>query len=811
MAFSRLIEGINVKFAMSLLICLILVTSLGSLVSAQVFRPAVGVMKVKLSEALPEGAKLPELMTDAANKLFEQGLADPRRGEYREFEISSRSIWGGAGKVKIHGWVLSPEGDGRFGIGWNGLIYPVLSVGEKMDVRRDMLELLKADEDMRARQKSENPNLSFHRYFPVMRSADSASHKSLSPVKAALLLRLNEEALAGQLWETFMIGVDHPSSDDIKRKDPYLMLASLWSWALFDYSLTAHMEGADQEALSGARLLTEIRNKIEAEAGKRGFKLPDSIRGQKPGYLTFLDPLPALLADQERHAKADPNAARNSVPDLSGYPDKAARIAALIDRFDEVSARQWGQPGGVMLAEDPRVRALIEQGEEAVEPLLRVLESDTRLTRSVSFHRDFFADRHLITVSEAAYTALTRILKNRLFGMTADKIDISTPAGRQNVVAAIRAYLKKYGQGTVEERWYNVLADDSASMEEWTQAAVNIVNAGPVSNGLGAAWSPAAPTLSERLANGLTMRGEPLRHKTTPSVSELLARRMFELSARPEAGFPNQNLSSATNLAIALLDWDRSEAQMKAVQSFYLILKERYKTDASPSNRDRSDLIRMMVSLSLKRLEANDQAAFKEYAGWIGAMKPAEAGENTRSLFKPLWRYASHPAFAKVIAQMFEGAGDSPWLPLIDKENRQSFERAKLLETPMMNIKSFRRHVLEGLANKSVVGTLRRRPTLDADGFDLPVENTYAALLIGAKNASGGHYTIPPDDTRAARSEEFINIRVCDVYAAKLLFWQGAPKFQPYWTEAERDRAVTEFISFIGNHKGDFESYFPLD
>src|ERR1044071_2289920 len=114
---------------------------------------------------------------------------------------------------------------------------------------------------------------------------------------------------------------------------------------------------------------------------------------------------------------------------------------------------------------------------------------------------------------------------------------------------------------------------------------------------------------------------------------------------------------------------------------------------------------------------------------------PAEAVDSIVYLFTPMWRYAEHPAVAAAAARMFDTPG-SPWLPLIDGDDRQSFHRAEPVGPPMLNVKSFRDRVLEGLADKTVVGTLRPRRASGGDRYELTVENTYAAVLAHAHNAS---------------------------------------------------------------------------
>jgi hypothetical protein len=203
------------------------------------------------------------------------------------------------------------------------------------------------------------------------------------------------------------------NDDALHLQDPYLMLASDWTWARFDRAVCAHMRRDDRLALLDARFLNSIRHDIAAEVEKRSSGWPAGYREdgyRKRAYLAFLEPLPALLADQERRSQGGPSREPLQVVLKKYDQNKAELVAALICELDEASAHQWGQPGGVDMREDVVVQELIRRGGEAVEPLLTVLERDMRLTRSVSFHRNFFHHRHLINVYEAAYRALAVIL-----------------------------------------------------------------------------------------------------------------------------------------------------------------------------------------------------------------------------------------------------------------------------------------------------------------------------------------------------------------------------------------------------------------
>ena len=82
--------------------------------------------------------KLPEEFVTASTELFKEGLADPRGCEYREVEVVVGSCWGDAYVTKTSGWVW-PTGDKqKFGVCWNGLVYPLVTVGKPADLHADI-------------------------------------------------------------------------------------------------------------------------------------------------------------------------------------------------------------------------------------------------------------------------------------------------------------------------------------------------------------------------------------------------------------------------------------------------------------------------------------------------------------------------------------------------------------------------------------------------------------------------------------------------------------------------------------------------
>jgi hypothetical protein len=249
-----------------------------------------------------------DALLKAAATLFEQGLADPRGLEYREIEIAVGNPRDGGGyPLKTHGWILPNDGkDGRFAVAWNGLVYPVTSVGHSVNLRDDWEAISKVKDrnSMRVRRS--------------VSEARAIHFGAFEPLKVVLLLRLGETELARRLWKL--------ASQD--EKDPYFALAADWTWNTFERAAAAHMRGDDRLALADARMLAKIQPLIEAEATQRGFQ-PDT---NYSNTLVFKQLRP-LLADCERRVASQKN---QSLPKND--------IAALIDDLQNVDARQWEQP-----------------------------------------------------------------------------------------------------------------------------------------------------------------------------------------------------------------------------------------------------------------------------------------------------------------------------------------------------------------------------------------------------------------------------------------------------------------------------------
>jgi hypothetical protein len=531
---------------------------------------------------------IPTNILCAVETIYAQGFPDPRGCEYHNIEVAVSGVWDGkVSMVKTRGWVLPEKsGTNQFAICWNGLVYPVAKISAPADLHAETTNVVSnARFGMRG-------NSAAGELQTVMFSGAQST-------RVLLLLRLGETAAALTNWSPNqrMMMFSGGGGDGRSPKDPYLEFAGDWAWAMFDRTICAHMRGDEALALATARQLADVQPKIEAECARRGFQQQPYYdyqrRNEKRPYLDFLDQLPQLLADLESREK---EGRRVSVIQggLQNITNQTERITELIRDLDLVQARQWSQPGGVNLPEDPIVSALIQEGDPAVDPLLDCMDNDKRLTRSVGFGRDFFRGRTVIPVGSAARAALLSILQ----------------AGFGDGTAQIRAYWNKYKGMSLNERCYAILNDDTAR-SRWPEAAAHITQRENVATFPGG-YSMVKPTPTNESAR---LRGEDLRGKSNPSVSELMARRALEV---PDADPNSYDISAACEMGLKLAAWDA-----KAAAPVMMMLSGRCATVMKYSGQN---LGALLAKLSLARAQAGDPYAFGDYAAWLPTARPADMG-----------------------------------------------------------------------------------------------------------------------------------------------------------------------------------------
>ena len=180
--------------------------------------------------------KLPAAMLSAVDLLYQQGMADPRGCEYREIEVVIGSVWGDGGILKVHAWVFPSDVPNarRFAVGWNGLVYPVVSLGAPAGLKADIDAMLSQDrkaQDEWAKHRGET-GLSYMRWLGAIPEGPAISETQMCWTKICPLLRLGEVDLAEAYWTQLngpaQAAAETPNNDEQKEleKGPYLSLCT---------------------------------------------------------------------------------------------------------------------------------------------------------------------------------------------------------------------------------------------------------------------------------------------------------------------------------------------------------------------------------------------------------------------------------------------------------------------------------------------------------------------------------------------------------------------------------------------------------
>lgn len=699
----------------------------------------------------PPRSDLPESLITAASVLFEQGVADPRGCEYRAIEIvTSGSSWLAPVQLtNTFGWLLParPDERQRFAVCWNGLVYPVVSVGKPADVSRQMGAAIDefAKNPAGSRGAASFGIGAYGLLGDVSMDRRSTLHNTLDPLKACLLLRLGHTVLAKRLWDVWQLAdapVGAETGGEGKQDDPYLLLAANWAWDLFDRAIHAHIVCDDNLALASATELVRIRPLIQAEAKRRGFSRDKATTAGYDGKLSFLDSLDSLMADQRRradHVHAGSERKQSS--------SRNAHIRHLIANLENLRTTGNG------VACSPTVKSLIAQRDMAVKPLLECLESDTRLTRTTHQVHYVGEPQTVITVAEAAYVAISWILQKSFvaelpFGERPKPLNAE---GLRLIATDVRAYWNANRDLPLEERWLRTLADCSATQDEWLEAANNILRTDERPFNLDGAF-PGGRTGILMAPKTSPFRGEPLRKKSAPSVSDLLTLRVLR-SDSPDRAF---------QFAMLLNRWDPQASRPVLRRQLRRCL-----ASSEPwSSYFRQPEARKIVDLTLALAEAGDPDVLREYTAWFRGF----AGQWTVGppVYAPLWRFPNEPSIKAALAWMFEDPR-SPW----SWKSGAPFNVAtyEVTHLPILATPELSGFLLGDLEDTTPLGVI----TVPENGV---AESRWFANVSPGCSRNHGDPAFPKVGVK-------LTFRVCDVRAQSL----GIVPCELYWPNALRDDA----------------------
>ncbi len=727
----------------------------------------------------PPRTKLPRFLVTATAALFEQGVADPRGCEYREVEIVEWRTF------KTRAFVL-PErpGDvGRFAVSWDGVIYPASSVGAAADLDADIRALADAMRRDRANAAAGKAD----RRQQAGGFVDFLWRQGW--LKLCILLRLGRADLAEELFAAGTTWTPEIRGRDLTDYHiSYLTLARDWAATMFVRLLDAHMRADDAIALDAARRLSAFAPAAEARAMEMGFERAPRVGDDRPAYFPFLHQLPKLLADQERRAK---EAARGPVPQRGADP--AVRVAALIRDLDQIAHPQEVHFGN-SADDSPLVQALVAEGDAAVEPLLAAIETDTRLTRTVTYGRGMSLDRRVHPVLEPEFAALTAIFRTAQFTGQQYQVE-SGKLSQKDLARSMRDYWIRNRALSLPERWFRTLRDDSSGYGQWSEAAAGIIQP---ADQVGRAVQGAHVRALE--SSAAPMKGEALRSRRDPSVSELLAQRVLQIARAPrQRTIPDIELQRACELVLLLDRWD-PKAALPVIRTLMTQARESVDRDRSEGYGQFFTLVQYIARFALIRARAGEPAALAEYAAEIRKCDPEKDQPHSLDAFEPMWTNPDDPAVHEASRWLFNDPG-SPWAAFLRKPGSHRmhsfFFNTSLYASSLLRSAGFRDAVLDAMAIQSEVGTARRS------------QQTLVAYEL--KDGVSGSFRASEADLEGVAQGVDQSIRACDYISWQISAIEGAPRCELYWTKEMRDASVAACVAFLKTFGDRFTAEAPPD
>jgi len=723
----------------------------------------------------PPATNLEPAVVDAITQLFKDGLPDPRGCEYREIEIAESKKW----TFKTNGWVLPGVGAQKYAIAWNGVMYPVVSVGVPVDLPKEIAAIA--------------PNQRrFNGYgvgWPMSDQLSSNVEVGALPIHVAFLLRLGEGKLAEEMWDA-----GYADQGNIPAPDPYLEMASVWLDRWYNRAVQAFLNHDDASALAICRQVSPVVARVKAAARAKGIADPWPVTM----YSNHLWQLPVLEADLEKRVKENPY-----TPVVeSGQPASGPeRIAALIHDLEQSYAEQFWNPGETEIVDDPTVQALIKEGYPAVEPLLKCLVEDNRLTRA-RYTQGMGFDGPIIPVYEAAYKALFRILNvsfplfdhdSQDYRKQKDPRDMSLE-DRKALAAKIDAVWQKNKGMTPAENGYITLQDDTAGAQAWYRAIDSLVQ-------------PADGTFTQNrliISSGGSYQlyqgkapykalGETFRAKTNPSVSELIIKRFNQLIAQ-SASDKSISFDPVGKMILVLADWD-GKAHLDDIRDMARSFHARFPHEQGAF----VSTLQTEAMIYRKRLALGDPRALQDYADWLVAINPTEwCNFDLTDPFQIMWHYPNDPVIRQAAEKIFNGE-NSRWSPLNRvRPLNDSATLSDLATTPLIGLVGFRREVIRRLNDLSPDGTLQ----LSENGS------------VGCMLTDDAHHDFTvgfwKDDPLAPPAGDGIYFRTCDWFAYELSRLDGFPRIGLYWPQAQRDAAVATCKAVLVQYGDAFQAH-PQD
>lgn len=459
--------------------------------------------------------------------------------------------------------------------------------------------------------------------------------------------------------------------------------------------------------------------------------------------------------------------------------DESTRVKALVDALDTVAAKQMGQPGGIDYMNDPVAQAVTAQGKAIVPLLIDAIENDKRLTRTVSYGRDFFPERSIHTVKSVAWNLLE-------FAWPAAEALQRDPMTIPEADVLRKAWSDQKGLSD-EERWLAVLRDDGAGERKWLEAAEALVMpAGEVRHG----------STYYNAQIGGAMKGETLRSAHNGEVIAIMSKRALQIcAATPNSGMNMFACDDALRLGHCLSKWDLSAGAtcLKAVCAASLETMTDRREGAANANR----LGRSFAFAISDRAKSHDTTAAADFAKFCDAMDPAQAFTDDQCL-RPIWEV---PDDAGIQAQGVRLM--AKWTKTLESTDSGAAAAVAQLSTrllpssPLLAVRCYREFLAAALRDSNPLGTVEMRETAG---------RKYIAYHL--PGGGGGLWNLTPDEAPSSHEGKSRPISVGDYFAETLSnsFVKDFPAFHILWSDAKRSRAKAELATWLTDQTRDWIS-----
>ena len=428
--------------------------------------------------------------------------------------------------------------------------------------------------------------------------------------------------------------------------------------------------------------------------------------------------------------------------------DKDRQVSELIARLDDdpqIAATGSRFYGSIMLA--PSL------DESAIEPLLKVVRDDTRFSRSAMGPGQNRGSL-LFPVWRNAANLIKQILQN-------PPVPITTQA---ETAEALSAFWNAAKGGSADERFVRIL-DSDTGLAMWTWAVGQLAARHPNGQGLSAGQ----------------------RDRIRSRASEIIRAHMDDAGG---AARPQGRSVFTFHRSFAALDRETAGETAKELSRVLLTQMGQYGAGGRGTGRF-SESRNLLGSLVLLRLERGDESAAKDYLSVMGETDKNVPPSSVEMAFRPLILRPDVPEFAAYMETAFAEGG--PWENVLAEPFMRRHAGSRLLLVP-----SYRRLVIEGLRDDTVVGTA----TFDGQMYNYNLREG----IEGGRGFGGAEPSGEPSEP----AEGELVVRARDLWATDLeqAWLDDAPSYRPYWSSVRRAEAIRDWIDLLENRPGDLAQMF---